>query len=323
MVLPLQNPLWMRLLVCLMIICAAIPNLHLLEAIATIATPLQRSCTNLMSESFRHRDLARGFICGTSIEDPKDRNTFQQTGLIHLLVVSGGHLQILTLLLLWPTPQVFRRNKIFRTSLWVLLFSYCLITGFQAPVVRAFIGKVFGSLSRTWKWNWDLGKIQIAAGLLCLILFPDWQKNLSFYLSWLASMGFLLSPLCFSYRNRKTRSSFFQTLLTCALIQAFVAVVFSSFSWLGVLMNALIAAPLAVLLLALSALPAVHPLFIPWCDRIWDFLLFSLDQTLPLSNAPTTIDFSHLQWGFLWSFLVMLQVSLHLVYQQRYRHSHV
>jgi competence protein ComEC len=275
-----------------------------------------------MSDSFRHRDLARGFLCGTAIENPKDRNTFQQTGLIHLLVVSGGHLQILSLLLLAPIPRVFRRNKAFRFSLWVLLFSYCLITGFQAPVVRAFVGRVLTSLSQFWKWNWDLGKIQIAAGLMCLILFPAWLKSLSFYLSWLASMGFLLGPLCFSYRNSKTRPSFLQTLLTCALIQAFVAVVFCSFSWLGVLMNAVVAAPLAVLLLFLSGLPILHPSFISWCDRIWDFLLLTLDQTRLLANAPANVDFSRLQWLFLWSFLVLLQILLHLIYQQRYRHSH-
>ncbi|MGZ5278826.1 MAG: ComEC/Rec2 family competence protein [Pseudobdellovibrionaceae bacterium] len=323
MVSALQNWPWMRVLILLIIICAITPSFHLLETVANRSLSMQQSCTNLFSETFRHRDLARGFICGTSITDAKNRNTFQQTSLIHLMVVSGGHLQILTFLLLTIAPVSLKRHTFYRFFIWIFLLFYCLATGFQAPVVRAFLSRVIAALGKYGRWNWDLGKVQIAAGVLSLILFPVWIHSFSFFLYWLASMGFLLIPLCFPYRNRRDEFSFKQVFLTCALIQAFVAVVFGSFSWLGILMNAVFAAPLAILLCGISLAPLLVPPLIPFCDQIWDWLLNLLEKTLPLASPASDIDFSKLQWFALWGLLVLLQVATHLIYSQRYRSSHV
>jgi competence protein ComEC len=239
------------------------------------------------------------------------------------MVVSGGHLQLLAFLLLLPAPKFVRRNPIFRFLLWVALLAYCLFTGFQAPVVRAFVARAMASVNYYFRWNWDLGKIQVAAGLLCLMLFPEWLQSFSFFLSWLASMGFLLAPLCFPYRSRKARASFWQMLLTSGLIQAFVAIVFGSFSVLAVLMNALLAAPLAFLIVVISLAPLLSIYLIPVSDRIWDWLLIALEKTLPWAPPAANAGFSSRNWMLLWSFLILLQAILHLIYQQRYRASHV
>lgn len=247
------------------------------------------------------------------------------------MVVSGGHLQLLSFLFFLLIPLAWQKRWWVLAALALLLFSYSLVTGFQPPVVRAFLSVCVLAVSRIFRWNWDLSKLQLSSGLLSLALFPQWIHSLSFFLSWLASMGFLLAPLCFRYRSRKQGPSWRQTLLTTGLIQAFVTVVFGNFSWLAVLMNALFAVPLAFVLLILSLAPLAvpdsvshfAPGVIPFVDRLWDYLLQALQSVLIWAPPPADINFKEISWLKLWIFLLSLQLVLVFIAQQRYRRSHV
>jgi ComEC/Rec2-related protein len=323
-VLDLQKAHQMRVLLVLIIICATLPYFTLLETVAAQTRPLQRSCTNLFSDHFRHRVLARGFVCGTSLQSSKEQWIFQQSGLIHLIVVSGGHLQMLSLFLVECSPHwLQRRSRLFQVLLGAVLLAYCLFTGFQAPVVRALLARCFFGLSSHWRWNWDLSKCQIASGVFALTLFPDWIHSLSFYLSWLASIGFLVAPMCFRYQNRTARLSWWQLCLTCGLIQAFVAVVFGSFSWLGLAMNVLIAAPLALLLVPLSLLPVLWPSSTVGVDLIWEKLLNLLEWIVRWSSPPPVTRLGQPAWMGLWLFLVLLLAICSHLQLKRFRGSHV
>lgn len=313
----------MRVFLFLILFCASLPSWHLLERVAVFSTPLQASCSALFSESFRHRELAQGFVCGTPIESAKDRDTFQRTGLIHLMVVSGGHLQLLALLLLLPFPGALRQKPFTKFGLNLALGFYCLATGFQPPVVRAFITRLFSATGFHFRWNWSLGKTQIASGLLALALFPEWIHSFSFYLSWLAALAFSLSPLCFRYRNRKARMLWLQALLTCLLIQAFISLPFGSFSLGAALINACLAIPLALVILVISLAPLIADPMIAPSDRIWDWLLVGLEKLLSALPPALDFDFSRLHWMLLWFFLLAIQVVLHAIHLQRYRGSHV
>ena len=285
---------------------------------------MQATCTRTFSESFRHRELARGFICGASLQNSKEQWLFQQSGLIHLIVVSGGHLQILTSVLLECSPLwLRRRSRAFHWILGLILFAYCLMTGFQAPVVRALFSRLFSFLSTRWRWNWDASKSQIAAAALVLTLFPEWIHSLSFYLSWLASIGFLLSPLCFRYDRRGAKFSWLQLCLTCGLIQSFIAAVFGWFSWLGLMMNAVVATPLAVALIPLSLAPIIFKPATAIVDEIWDWLIKGLELSVYYSQTNSGPSLPTPNWNFLWAFLLGLLFLASILIQQRYRGSHV
>jgi ComEC/Rec2-related protein len=313
----------MRILFVLIVFCASLPSFHLLECAARATAPLQESCSQLFSRSFKHHELASGFLCGTSIQDISTKNSFQKTGLIHLMVVSGGHLQMLSWLLLLPLPEFLRRRKAVVFLLHGILLFYCFMTGFQAPVVRAFISRIVSSMAWFLRWNWDLGKVQIAAGIFALALFPEWIHDFSFYLSWLASLGFLLAPICFVYKKRHSGFSLPQLLLTSALIQSFVAVVFGAFSWLGWILNALLAPALALILFVISAGGLLGSRISALCDWFWDILLKLMDSTLFLAPDLPPFSFAQLNWIFLWFFLLSLQMLFQIIYQQRYLNSDV
>jgi competence protein ComEC len=275
-----------------------------------------------------HRDLSQAFLCGTSLQDLQAQEVFQKTGLLHLIVVSGGHLQIISFLILFLIPRRQRKHKWLSLLLWILLFGYCFATGFQAPVVRAFFSRGLSSLNRHFAWSWDNGKCQLFSGVLLLLLFPEWILSFSFYLSWLASLGFLLLPLCYRAEKFSENSKILQLFLPGLLIQTLMAVFFGQFSLLGLFMNALVAPSLGLLLLPLSSLGALIPSLCPVIDGTWDLILRILTWVGQLSNSSAYLNENAFQvstsrWIGLWIFLASTHCFFEILHQERYRKSHV
>lgn len=312
---------------CLLLASAVSPR-GLLDFLAYFSHPMQMKCASFIPKVLNHRDLSQAFLCGTSLQDLQAQEVFQKTGLLHLIVVSGGHLQILSFLILFLIPNQQQKRKWLSWLLWLILFGYCFATGFQAPVVRAFCSRGLSSLNRHFAWSWDSGKCQLFSGVLLLLFFPEWIFSFSFYLSWLASLGFLLLPLCYRAEKFSENSKILQLFLPGFLIQTLMAVFFSQFSLLALFMNALVAPGLGLLLLPLSGLGAlVHPLC-PFVDGSWDLILKALAWVGQLSNSSDYLSekafqVSTTRWIGLWIFLAATHCFFEALHQERYRKSHV
>jgi ComEC/Rec2-related protein len=298
----------------------------LLKYVASIATPLQLKCADFFTQELLHRNLSQSFVCGTSIQNSFDQRLFQETGLIHLMVVSGSHLQLLSLFILWPWPEKIRAGRKLKWILGWLLFSYCLITGFQPPVVRAFICFTLRNLSDYFHWHWDSGKIHLASGFVLLSLIPAWIFSFSFYLSWLASLGFLLTPLCFTYKNKNwSWSEIAKNWFNSLTIQSLMSVGFLQFSVLSVLLNGLLAPVIAILLFPISLLVLILPNMAGLTDVCWDILLTVLRWSLwfphPTDFSIPVLDAN--RWFYLWSFIASLHCGFELLRRYRYQKNYV
>jgi hypothetical protein len=131
------------------------------------------------------RSLYDALICGTNLPPGHEKQIFVDTGLIHLMVVSGSHLVFLEMLLAFLPSGVLK----------ILLGGYCYLTGFQAPVVRAFLRRVIGPSLRAWSGMTSL-QIEAAAVLLALALYPEWLGSRSFLMSWMCGLA-LAAPKIF------------------------------------------------------------------------------------------------------------------------------
>ncbi|MEZ0393360.1 MAG: ComEC/Rec2 family competence protein [Pseudobdellovibrionaceae bacterium] len=267
--------------------------------------------------------MSQSFLCGVPLIDSEAKEIFRKTSLLHLMVVSGGHLQILTFLILFPWPATWRKKKYLQIFLWGFLCSYCLLTGFQPPLVRALLARFVHFLNQRFHFFWDLGKTQWLAGVLTLLLIPEWIFSFSFYLSWLASLGFLLTPLLWKFQSRKI----FLTLLSCFFIQSLMTVSLGDFSALGIFTNAFLAPFIGLLLFPLSLSSVLFPFLIPVSDQLWEYLLLLLKylaawnfQLNSISNLP---QFTQFRWFFLWGFLALIHTSLEAFRQMRYQRSNV
>lgn len=129
-----------------------------------------------------YSEFTQSLICGTKLSAGPERELFIDTGLIHILVVSGAHLHFLERCLIFLPPSV-------RVS---FLACYCWLTGFGPPIVRSFVRHVLDSQLRERRFT-ALQKEAITS-LLCLTMFPFWISSRSFLMSWMCALA-LAVPL--------------------------------------------------------------------------------------------------------------------------------
>jgi competence protein ComEC len=118
---------------------------------------------------------------------------FRHLGWQHLIAVSGmniGFVLGLTLALLH-----FARLRRAELPLLAIVLLYTVLTGAEAPVVRAAIMASFGFLARACNRELSTARALAVAGLIGLALAPRWLEDASFQLSFAALAGMaLLGP---------------------------------------------------------------------------------------------------------------------------------
>lgn len=116
-------------------------------------------------------------VCGLDVPPSLERALFQDTGLIHILVVSGAHLALVERLCRWmPT-----RARIFMLAL------YAWATDFGAPVVRALVRRLVTLKAQP--CGWTALQMEAATTLACVIVVPTWAVSRSFLMSWLCALA--------------------------------------------------------------------------------------------------------------------------------------
>lgn len=141
----------------------------------------------------RHQGFMQGLLLGdTSRLSREDRRLFRDTGVSHLLAVSGQHLLVLALVL---TAMLHWSGipPLSRALLTIgILIGYAMMTSGQPSVWRAVVMYVAVVLSTFLEA--DPGPIRpIAAAALAVLLWnPGWVHHIGFQLSFIAVLGILL-----------------------------------------------------------------------------------------------------------------------------------
>ncbi|NJL24231.1 MAG: hypothetical protein HC902_02985 [Calothrix sp. SM1_5_4] len=176
------------------------------------------------------------------------------SGLIHILVVSGAHLHFLERLSFW-IPE---RGRL------ILCTIYCWLTGFGAPVVRALIRRVCSNLFRSWAWT----PLQVEAKttLLLLMIHPQWLVSRSFLMSWMCALA-LQAPLPLPKWRPLNMS------LKCYLF----LFPFCAASPLSILWNSLVGPAVGGILFPASLAAIALPWIQPATDQIWRVFLAVLE----------------------------------------------
>ncbi|MCC6138752.1 MAG: ComEC/Rec2 family competence protein [Bdellovibrionaceae bacterium] len=233
------------------------------------------------------RDLPKiynGLVCGSRNIGGSTESLFISTGLYHLIVVSGSHL-IFIETLLKKLPQRFQCIN----GILLFLFSWmCLL---NAPIGRALVSYSLHHASRKFFLFLRQDQIVLAAGLISLLVFPEWITSVSLQLSWMAA-------LCMSLPASKTLKAFL-----CLL---YIAPLLGLQNPLWAFNNIFFIALFDAVLFPFTALS----LFIPyssWCaDQIWRGVLFLLTY-LPASE-PNAKNFETLSMIWNWFFIFAAQL---------------
>lgn len=184
--------------------------------------------------------LLSGMVIGVKSSLPKDfKKALERTGTIHIVVVSGQNLTLLAGFIM-NLAAFIGRKKTLALTLGVL-FLYCLLTGFQIPVIRAALMFVFVSIAQFFNREGDTPWILSLTALLMLVYNPNWILSISFQLSFLATAGVVMvAPVFierFKFLPNIIKEDFSVSLAAFLMTLPIIAINFHRISLLGVLVN--------------------------------------------------------------------------------------
>lgn len=208
--------------------------------------------------------LYNALICGANLPQSHEKQIFVDTGLIHLMVVSGSHLVFIEILL----------GFLPRRLCMIVLGAYCFFTGFQAPVVRAFLRRLIARPLTDLSGMTSL-QIEAATVLIALALYPQWLGSRSFLMSWMCGLALCSPPIFKSFKHFDLA------------VKAYIFLL--PFCWaspMTVAWNTLLAPFVGFILFPACILAMVIPPFTAVSDLMWKAFLGILDL------GPQAVQFS-------------------------------
>ncbi|MSQ27205.1 MAG: ComEC family competence protein [Dehalococcoidia bacterium] len=162
-----------------------------LSAIFTLRDTLAGSLQSALPEP--HSALAQGIALGIRTGIPREINEdFKRTATTHILAVSGHNLNVVTgILVVLVVPLAGRRNRLFGFAFLAFVWSYALLSGLPASIIRAaFMATLLlgaGFAGRQYHPALALG----LSSALMTLADPGVLRDLGFQLSVLALAGIL------------------------------------------------------------------------------------------------------------------------------------
>jgi hypothetical protein len=239
---------------------------------------------------FHH--LYRAMICGHNLEVDTHRSLFLDSGLIHLMVVSGAHIMFLEKLMFWLP----------RSIQLVLLGFYCWVTGWGAPVVRAFVRRTVSPTCD--RDGWTSLQAEALTTFVTLAFVPLWFGSRSFMMSWICALVFCLPPLSIPRA------------LDIAIKAYLLLFLFTFAHPVTVFWNALIAPAVGFVLFPMCLLSSIVPVLEPLSRALWSSLLGVLEFG---PTAPPADFFLSTRW--IWWLPFALHIAF-IVAEVKWRRAH-
>jgi competence protein ComEC len=191
-----------------------------------------------------HASLLAGLTLGSKAGLPASFwETLKKTGTAHVVVASGMNVTLVAGFLIGILVILLPRKKAIPLAL-AGVWTYSLLSGFDAPIVRA---AIMGSVTFIAQ---ALGRLQAASralflsAALMLIIKPDWITDLGFILSFVATASLMLFERKIASLIRFVPGIFREGLSTSLAAQIGVAPIlfatFGQFSLLSPIINALV-----------------------------------------------------------------------------------
>ena len=135
--------------------------------------------------------LLSGVVLGLKKDLPSDlKLALRDTSTLHMVVVSGQNLSLLAALILRLSGILTRRLAI-ALSILTACF-YVILTGGDIPVLRAVLMAFLSLLAQFFGRQNDGLRVLVIVGGLLLLINPFWIQDLSFQLSFLATLGLVV-----------------------------------------------------------------------------------------------------------------------------------
>ena len=215
--------------------------------------------SNLSTSS---KGLMKALVLGNKSDIPEDLLlSFSDSGIMHLLALSGLHIGVLSLILtflLRPLKRLNRGKLIRSIVVVILLWGYAYITGFSSSIIRATIMFSVIVIGTGMRREINIYNSLAIAALTLLIIDPNYIYDVGFQLSFSAVIGIVwMFPILSKFWEPKSVilkyiwDLFIVSVSAQAATLPFTIYYFHKFSGLFFIAN-IIEIPLITVLLALS-----------------------------------------------------------------------
>lgn len=256
----------------------------LLKITAPLSIDLQQQCVSFTPLIDENQDLLKALLCGEPLRAASWTKPFLDLQLYHLVVISGSHV----VLFLEATKKLSRSTSLLGL---ILSFGLALLTGFQAPLIRALFQEFFN------RQKWTSSLSLLCSGLCCLLYRPDWITSWSLYLSWLAAIGL------------RWGLDFFRSPTLGA--QTLLAVPLQVFSLWGVLANFILAPVLSFFFLYGAWSAVLWPELLAFVFDLFRFAFNHLGQRWALHFSSPA--WNSMSWELRWILLALVASLSHIL----------
>jgi competence protein ComEC len=153
---------------------------------------LQKNITNGKDEL----GIAEALLIGYTNDLDKDLvQAYSNTGVVHIIAISGMHLALIYVMLVWIFSRIpfVKRSKVLQLILVLsCLWLFSLLTGGSASVLRSAVMFSFIKTGQTFSKRSSVYNSLAASAFVMLCYDPYYLWNVGFQLSYLAVIGILL-----------------------------------------------------------------------------------------------------------------------------------
>ncbi len=226
-----------------------------------------------------HASLIAGITLGYKSSLPESFvSDLRKTGTTHVVVASGMNVTFVATFMLTILLLVFSRRRALVIS-FLGIVSYCIVTGLEAPVVRAaimvsftFLGQVTGRVTQAMR-------LTVLSALVMLIYKPLWLVDIGFILSFVATLSLLLFESKVNRKLSLVPEIFRESLSTSLAAQIGVAPIifltFGQFNILSPIINALVLW-VVPLIMIIGSVGGVIGLVVPIAGKMIIYLSYPL-----------------------------------------------
>lgn len=290
----------------------------------------QRKFVALLKERLlkysEHDELALGtsYLTGNKDElTALQKDNMVNVGVMHLIAVSGTHLAIIAGIL----SLVFKHFSIISKTYFVLIFCfiYAMMIGFSPSILRALVGLALMMTIKYFGRNVSVYRTTVMIISICLIIRPEFVKQIGFWLSVLAYFAIVeIVPLATGYlygtkddlKDLYRRPGFLAKSLISSIVISVITLpislyFFGKFTWLSILANIVLLSSLPIVMGSVGLIVVLGDLLIFGISLekilIWPLKIHTHVINVLAEQESSILDFPKKKW---WYFLIWLVVFI-------------
>ena len=273
-----------------------------------------------------HDELALGISYLTGNKDELtalQKDNMKNVGVMHLIAVSGTHLAIVAGIL----SLIFKHFSIISKTYFVLIFCfiYAMMIGVGPSILRALVGLVLMMTIKYFGRNVSVYRVMTITVCTCLIIRPEFIKQIGFWLSVLAYFAIVeIVPLATGYlygtkddlKDLYRRPGFLAKSLISSIVISVITLpislyFFGKFTWLSILANIVLLPSLPIVMGSVGLIAVLGDLLIFGISLekilIWPLKIHTHIINVLAEQESSILDFPKKKW---WYFLIWLVVFI-------------